>query len=86
MARFYDRALAPDEIQASFNKDPNYVSLKDLIAELNSEEQKRRLALKIDIQNVEKQLIENQSKKGLSSPWADLAHAIFNLKEFIYVQ
>ena len=86
MARLYDRALTPDEIQASFNKDPNYVSLKDLIAELNSKEQKRRLALKIDIQNVEKRLMENQSKKGLSSPWADLAHAIFNLKEFIYVQ
>jgi hypothetical protein len=85
-ARFYARALSADEIQASYNNDPNYVSIKDLIAELTSTEQIRRQSMLEEIKNTGKLLLESKNKEGLSSPWADLAHAIFNLKEFIYVQ
>ncbi len=85
-ARLYDRALTADEVMASFTESPNYISRKDMIAELDPKEKDRYHFLIGEIQEIEKQIKDGRSKKGLSSAWADLAHAIFNLKEFIYVQ
>ena len=85
-ARFYAWALSEDEIEASYNNDPNYVSVKDLLAELTPDEKKSRQSIIAEIKSTQGQLAESKNKRGLSSPWADLAHAIFNLKEFIYVQ
>jgi hypothetical protein len=85
-ARFYDRALSSEEIKASFNGDPHFVSQKDLLAALNEEELSKRNNWLSQINTTKAALESIQSKQGLSHAWADLAHAIFNLKEFIYVQ
>jgi len=85
-ARFYDRALSSEEIRASFDGDPNFVSQKELLAALNEAELSKRNRWISQIATTRAQLENIRSKQGLSHAWADLSHAIFNLKEFIYVR
>ena len=85
-ARFYDRALSSEEIKASFAGDPHFVPQKELLAALTEAELSERNNLLSQISTSKAQLENIRSKQGLSHAWADLAHAIFNLKEFIYVQ
>lgn len=85
-ARFYDRALSPEEIRASFDDDPHFVSQKEWLAALNETELSQRKNWISQITTAKTRLENIKSKQGLSHAWADLSHAIFNLKEFIYVQ
>lgn len=84
--RFYDRALSEDDVRASYQGTPHAPSLKQLLAAMSPDERNRHQTLTRH-QGTSRQLLEElESKQGMSSPWADLAHALFNLKEFIYVQ
>jgi hypothetical protein len=85
--RVYDRALRPDEVMASFGGISDYVSVKDLLAELTPSQRKLREETIEKMIKLEKQLkafesLENSTKTGLQ----DLALAIFNMKEFIYLK
>ncbi|MDF1823424.1 MAG: DUF1553 domain-containing protein [Verrucomicrobiales bacterium] len=86
-AALYDRALSPLEVQLSMkNKGPR-VS-REMVMNALTEEQRKRL------QSVEAGLAEvraglsafSADDQDQSRRWQDLAHAIFNLKEFIYLQ
>lgn len=85
-ARVYDRALTTEEIAASFSGDPTHVSANDLWAALDEAERENLYSLRTAIEQREGRLKEMEKSGGLSSPTADLAHALFNLKEFIYVR
>jgi hypothetical protein len=56
------------------------------MAAFTEDERSQRASLQIRIADTEKLLAENSLNPGLSTPWADLAHAFFNLKELIYVR
>lgn len=85
-ARLYDRALTAAEIAASASKDQNFVSEKDLVEALSPAERLERESL-IDQQKQLAKRLESSTKPGRpSNEWADFAHALFNLKEFIYLR
>jgi hypothetical protein len=55
-ARFYDRALTPDEIAASAGVASTYVAEADLVAQLNETDRAKRDALKSEMATVTSQL------------------------------
>jgi hypothetical protein len=55
-ARFYDRALTPDEIAASAGVASTYVAEADLVAQLNETDRAKRDALKSELATVTSQL------------------------------
>tara|TARA_Y100000588_G_scaffold56098_1_gene53727 strand:- start:14846 stop:18898 length:4053 start_codon:yes stop_codon:yes gene_type:complete len=86
-ARVYDRALEPGEVMASFGGSSDYVSQKELIAALSPEQRKEKDLLEQQRDELEKKLQEYQSQgtvtgRGLQ----DIALALFNMKEFIYLK
>ena len=85
-ARVYDRTLTTEEIAASFSGDPTHVSKSELWAALDEAERENLHSLRKTIEQQEDRLKEMEKSGGLSSANADLAHALFNLKEFIYVR
>ncbi|HAV62235.1 MAG TPA: hypothetical protein DCY13_07695, partial [Verrucomicrobiales bacterium] len=85
-ARLYDRALTPEEIQASFRGDANFVSDEARWAALNPAEQQELSQLRAQAAEVKARLESAEKQGGLTSARADLAHALFNLKEFIYLR
>lgn len=86
-ARLYDRALNPAEVLASAGGNPNYISEKEILAEMSAAQRKQLEGLKISLQklNTEMRVLEKTGADA-PDPWRDLAQAMFNLKEFIYVQ
>ncbi len=86
-ARLYDRALEPSEVLASAGGNPNYISEKDILAAMTDSQRKQLKELKISLQKLNAEMSALQ-KTGATSPdpWRDLAQAMFNLKEFIYLQ
>lgn len=85
-ARLYDRALTAAEVAASASKDQNFVSENDLIAALSPAERLERENL-LDQQKKLTKALETSAKPGRpGNEWADFAHALFNLKEFIYLR
>lgn len=83
--RLHNRALSKDEIAASFAGQP-VVSQADVIAQLSDRDKDRFFSLK---NSVEKTSVEIQGLEKTTptlEPMARVAHAIFNLKEFIYVR
>lgn len=88
-ARLYDRALTSDEIAAAASKKSDYVSQSDLIAALTPEEQAHWKTLSVSKDNLTASVnrqAEIAPQSGRDEVWTDLALAIFNMKEFIYVR
>ena len=84
-ARFYDYALDDDEINASYSDVP-FVSKQDLIAAMSSQQRVNVEELEAEIETVQAWLQQQGDSSGPRDPLARIAHAIFNLKEFIYVR
>ncbi len=89
-ARLYDRALKPVEVAAAAKNDANYISDAEVLAVLKPEERERLISLRAKVRGLQDQLddIRSQLPKddGAAATAAKLAHAIFNMKEFIYVR
>jgi hypothetical protein len=85
-ARLYNRPLSPEEIRASYRSQPYSIPRSELFALLPEKERREYQDLIAAQGEAEAQLKSLETRPGLSSEWADLAHAIFNLKEFVYVQ
>ena len=85
-ARIYDRALTPQEIEASSAGDLNYVSTVDRLAAMSEAERAEFTRRETDAVECEHQLAEAKRTRGLPTEWASLGHALFNLKEFIYIR
>jgi hypothetical protein len=86
--RIYDRALEPDAIMASFGGTSEYVSEKDLLAAFSPNEKKDRENIVAKIADLQKNLKAYDDPGGGNSPTGlhDLALALFNMKEFIYLK
>ncbi len=88
-ARLYDRALTAKEIAAAANRNTRFVSERDLLSVLSEAEQNHRRQWSREIATLQKNLSQMESsapKQGEDEVWTDLALAIFNMKEFIYVR
>jgi hypothetical protein len=89
-ARLYDRALTAEEARAAFVGGPAPVTREDLNSALGSSGTAQRQRLEADLQSLDSQARELQSLGAdldlEPRIWRDLAHAIVNLKEFIYLK
>lgn len=85
-ARVYDRALDPEEIAALAADASRPVSQADRLAALNPEERARWDENQAILGRLAAELSALQRQDALSDEWADLAHAYFNLKEFIFIR
>ena len=83
--RLHKRALSEDEIAASFAGQP-VVSQADAIAQLTEEDKDQVSLLKKSIEQTSTELQGLKETTPSLEPLARVAHAIFNLKEFIYVR
>ncbi len=88
-ARLYDRVLSAEEVLAAANRDTGYVSRSSLLGALSAEERQewdegvsRRERLGESIRELE----AGVGGEAAEEVWNDLALAIFNMKEFIYVR
>ena len=87
-AKFYDRALSASEIKASALGDPNFVSQKQLVAQMSKEQQSRWKEMNAAINSTRARLDETQHSVRVeaNAHWHELGKAVFNLKEFIYLR
>lgn len=86
-ARLYDRALSAAEVKSAANGGRRYVTEAQVLDELPEPDrywvtEVLRCKLKAD----EERLHSLGSPVPADQEWADLAHSLFNLKEFIYVR
>ncbi len=88
-AQLYDRALSADEIQATAQSAPYFVSEAQVLAELTAADReqiersrKRVRELDGEIESLGT-IPESSSDKAV---WTDLAHALFTFQEFIYLK
>ena len=86
-ARFYDRALEPEQVMASFGGISDYVSEKELMASLSPEQRREKEALEKRRDELAKELNKYKSQGSAQGRGPnDVALALFNMKEFIYLK
>ncbi len=88
-ARLYNRALDAEEIAAAASRNTHFVSEQGLLAVLSATEQNQWHQWKQELAVLEKTLSQTEAaapQPGGDDVWTDLALAIFNMKEFIYVR
>lgn len=88
-AQLYDRALASDEVAATSQSAPYFVSEAQILAALTETQREQVTAEKQRIVQLEKELAElgptNQAIDEKAT-WTDLARALFTFKEFVFVK
>lgn len=85
-ARLYDRALTPEEVAALAAAEPRAVTAAELVAVLTPDEaeSRTRWQAELAVGRARREALERRA--GLATPWAELAHALFNVKEFIFIR
>lgn len=91
-ARLYDRALSADEARIAAGTDRAFLTEAEVMAELSDAQkgEKARIEAEIAILNAGLAAIQSD-QRGSEWPierrrWRDLALAVYNLKEFIYLR
>lgn len=89
-AALYNRALDPDEVRAAAQGDRIFVSEREVLESLTKTQRIEKAKHEAAIATLQTELDE-LARLGSNVPleqrrWQDLAHAIFNLKEFIYLR
>ncbi len=85
-ARLYDRALNEKEVAAAAGADFHGLTSRDVRKALSQKQREHLVEIETRLNSLEKQETAYDKAVGDLQPWADLAHAIFNLKEFIYIK
>ena len=86
-ARLYDRALDSAGIMVSYQGNADYISDKQLFAAMGKEQREQLADLELGIRLLNQDLAAlEKTGATVQDPWRDLAQAMFNLKEFIYLQ
>ena len=86
-ARFYVRALINNEVMAAFGGLSDYVSEKELISTLTPGQRKQKETLEKRRDELAKKLREYHSQGNAEGRGPnDIALALFNMKEFIYLK
>ncbi|HAU59551.1 MAG TPA: hypothetical protein DCW45_04195, partial [Opitutae bacterium] len=85
-ASVYDRALSQSEINVIFHPD-SYVSLEEVVNSLPDDQRNLYTKLTMQIKSTEKRLGELEATVFPDKPnFQNLALALFNMKEFIYLK
>lgn len=89
-ARLYDRALSPEEVRAASGDTAAYVTEEAVVAALEPSQRAEKSRLEAAVAAADSELADLR-RLGNDIPleqrrWRDLAHAVFNLKEFIYLK
>ena len=88
-ASLFDRSLKPDEIARLAADPPRYVSPEDLLAALTPVERDRMTQVEAEIAQLEaalKAVPQDRLPTADARAWRDVALALFNLKEFLYIR
>ncbi len=88
-AKLYDWALPVEAVRASFRKDDLFVTQDELRDSLTDGKRAELSRLESEIERLKEELEKMGGPGADPAPgkeWADLGHAIFNLKEFIYLR
>ncbi|HQR06638.1 MAG TPA: DUF1553 domain-containing protein [Gemmatales bacterium] len=88
-AQLYDRALTAEEVLASFQASPLAVSDQQIMAALSATAREQVTQHRQQIAKLQSELqsLGNVPDKiDVKLLWSDLTRALFNMKEFIYVQ
>lgn len=85
-ARLFDRCLTPDEVRASADSRHTYVSHADILDALTVSNRTRLGVLETKKNRLVSQRSNAPKLPAQGQEWADLAHSLFNLKEFLYVR
>jgi hypothetical protein len=88
-AALYDRALTAEEIALAAKATPDFVSEAELLASLGEEERRQVADIDRRLAETSRELEAIPERDRTPDPrraWADLALALFNLKEFVYVR
>lgn len=85
-ARLYNRALSAEEINAVASGMPLPISKQEIHAAMSVSERKRRDELQTQIDRCRSKLKSSSEDVTPNQHWIDLAHSLFNMKEFIYVR
>ena len=88
-AQLYDRALTADEIQATSQSAPYFVSETQVLAAISeadratvARERQQIRALELEIES----LGPVPERGDQRAAWKELAHTLFTFKEFLYVR
>lgn len=84
-ARLFDRALSKEEVKALYDGNSDFISPSQIFESLSDEQQSQLNELDSRIAGLRQQLDELGAPPTEKDRWQNLAHSIFNLKEFIYV-
>ena len=84
-ARLYNRALTTPEIKAAASGNGNFISNADVFSALGEKGNVQIKQWDEEIDSFKKQLETIGPPLDEREVWENLAHSIFNLKEFIYV-
>lgn len=85
-ARLFDRALTPEEVRSAANGGKQYVTQKQIYAELQPWQSVAIAQHEIQISALTHELKQVGKPVAAGQEWTDLVHSLFNLKEFIYVR
>lgn len=85
-ARLYDRALTPAEIAASASGNTAFISEQRLLAACSVEEREKLEQIGAEVESIREQLKTLPVRMDESQAWADLTHALWNLKEFRFLK
>ena len=84
-ARLYDRALSAEEIAASAAAS-GVVSRAAILAALDEPARRQVILLEAPVAASRAELADLGEPAGEDEPWILVAHALFNLKEFLYLR
>lgn len=85
-ARVYDRALSAEDVGAAAAEANDAFSKQQIDAAMTAEERERYGALQTQRTKLHTELETLPTSVVADQPWIDLAHSLFNMKEFIYVR
>ncbi|MCW3097787.1 MAG: hypothetical protein JWL77_3405 [Chthonomonadaceae bacterium] len=87
-ARLYDRALSPEEVATDYRSSPTAISQADILAALSPADralaaryEQNVAALEAEINALGPMPQDSETQRA----WSELARALFNFKEFLYV-
>ncbi|MEC5126204.1 DUF1553 domain-containing protein [Verrucomicrobiales bacterium BCK34] len=84
-ARLFDRALSDEEVKAMCDGISNFISPSQILESLTEVQRSRLTEIESTLAEIRLQLAELGPPPTEKDRWQNLAHSIFNLKEFIYV-
>ena len=84
-ARLYDRALTAEEVQASAENQV-FVSREAILQSLTADTRMDLVEKEANVLQLTEQIDGLPKPADESEAWTRLAHALFNLKEFIFIE